>query len=51
MYSPVAANRILIVNGQVLHEGERIAPDVVLEQVRVKAAVLSFKGYRYLVNF
>jgi len=51
MYSPVPANRILIVNGQVLHEGDRVTPDVVLEQVRVKAAVLSFKGYRYLVSF
>jgi len=51
MYSPVPANRILIVNGQVLHEGERVTPEVVLEQVRVKAAVLNFKGYRYLVNF
>jgi general secretion pathway protein B len=51
MYSPVAANRILIVNGQVLHEGDRVTPEVVLEQVRVKAAVLSFKGYRYLVSF
>lgn len=51
MYSPVRANRILIVNGQVLHEGDRITPELVLEQVRVKGAVLAFRGYRYLISF
>ena len=51
MYSPVRANRILIVNGQVLHEGEKITPELVLEQVRVKGAILVFKGYRYSIAF
>ncbi|MES2100242.1 MAG: general secretion pathway protein GspB [Pseudomonadota bacterium] len=51
MYSPKAADRILIVNGQVLHEGDRIAPELTLQQIRVKAAVLSFKGYRYTIAF
>lgn len=51
VYSPVRADRMLIVNGQVLHEGDRITPDVVLEQVRVKGAVLAFRGYRYLISF
>lgn len=47
MYSPVAANRIVIINGQVFHEGDRIAPDLVLHQIKPKSAVLAFKGYRY----
>lgn len=51
MYSPKAADRILIVNGQVLHEGDRIAPELTLQQIRLKAAVLSFKGYRYTIAF
>jgi general secretion pathway protein B len=51
MYSNTPADRILILNGQVLHEGDRIAPELVLQQIRLKAAVLSFKGYRYTITF
>jgi general secretion pathway protein B len=51
MYSPVPANRILFINGTVFHEGDKLAPDLVLQQIRLKAAVLSFKDYRYLLNF
>ena len=51
MYSPVPANRVLIVNGQVAPEGSQVAPDLVLEQIRVKSAVLKFRGYRYSLPF
>jgi general secretion pathway protein B len=51
MYSSTPANRILIINGTVFHEGDKLAPDLVLQQIRLKAAVLSFKDYRYLLNF
>ena len=51
MYSATPANRIVIVNGLVLHEGDRVAPELVLEQIRQKGAVLSFRGYRYAVGF
>ena len=51
VYSPTPANRLVIVNGQVLHEGERINPELTVQQIRVNAAVLSFKGYRYLLAF
>jgi general secretion pathway protein B len=51
VYSPVPANRFMFVNGQVLHEGDVIAPGVVLLQIRVKAAVLTVSGYRYLMNY
>jgi general secretion pathway protein B len=51
VYSPVPANRFMFVNGQVLHEGDVIAPGVVLQQIRVKAAVLTVSGYRYLMNY
>ena len=47
MYSETPANRMLIINGQLLHEGDKVAPDLTLEQIKLKAAVLKFKGYRY----
>ena len=51
MYSANKADRILIINGQVLHEGDAIAPGLMLEQIKLKAAVLAFKGYRYAIAF
>lgn len=51
MYSTTPADRIVIINGQVLHEGDAIAPGLVLQQIRLKAAVLVFKGYRYAIAF
>ncbi len=51
MYSAKPADRVLIVNGQVLHEGDRIAPDLTLQQIRLKGALLDFKGYRYAIAF
>lgn len=51
MYSPTPANRIVIVGGQVFHEGDRITPDLVLHQIRQKSAVLGFKGYRYELTY
>ena len=51
MYSSTPSSRILILNGQVLHEGDKIAPDLVLQQIRLKAAVLLFRGYRYSIAF
>jgi general secretion pathway protein B len=51
MYSESAANRMLIVNGQLLHEGDTAAPDLVLEQIKLKAAVWRYKGYRVQTGF
>ena len=31
--------------------GNKITPDLVLEQIKLKAAVLSFKGQRFSMNF
>ncbi len=50
-YSAQAAYRMLIVNGQVLHEGDEPAPGLTLETIRQKDAVLRFKGYRYSVAY
>ncbi len=51
IYSQNPASRFLMVNGQVMHEGDSIAPGLVLEQIRLKSAVLGFKGYRVGITF
>jgi len=51
IWSESAANRMLIVSGQLLHEGDTAAPGVVLEQIRPKSAVLRWKDLRYEVSF
>jgi general secretion pathway protein B len=51
MYSTKPADRILIINGQVLHEGDAIAPGLVLQQIRLKAALLSFRDHRFTIAF
>jgi len=51
MYSKNAADRMLIVGGQILHEGDTIAPDLKLEQIRLKSAVFRYKAYRYEVSY
>lgn len=51
VHSENAAQRLLIVGGQVLNEGAELAPGVVLEQIRARTAVLRFRGYRYSVPY
>jgi general secretion pathway protein B len=50
-YSASRANRMLIVNGQLYHEGDIVAPNLHLEQIRLKSAVLRYKNYRYSVGY
>jgi general secretion pathway protein B len=51
VYSSNRAQRLLIVNGQVVNEGADLGAGVVLEEIRPKAAVLRFRGARYTVGF
>lgn len=51
VHSDNAAQRMLIVGGQVVSEGAELAPGLVLEQIRANAAVLRFRGYRYSVSY
>jgi len=50
-YSNDAASRMVIINGQVFHEGDKIANGLVLEKIKLKAAVLAWKGWRYQVDY
>ena len=51
VYSANRAQRMLIVDGQVVNEGADLGGGVVLEEIRPKAAVLRFRGGRYNVGF
>lgn len=50
-YSPNPKFRLLMVNGQMYQEREKPLPNLVLEQINPKSAVMSYKGYRYRVNY
>lgn len=47
VYSAQPSARIVIVNGQVFQEGQTLAPDLQLEQIRPKSAVFSIRGQRF----
>lgn len=51
IYSPNRSNRLLIVDGQVAHEGDSVAPGVVLEQIQPRSAIFRFRQYRYEVQY
>jgi general secretion pathway protein B len=51
MHSSNAASRMLILNGQVFQEGDAVTPDLVLEQINLKSAVLVYKGQRYSISY
>ncbi len=51
MYSDKPASRMLIINGQLFHEGDALNPNLTLRQIRLKSAVLEFRGYRYELNY
>ncbi len=47
VYSPAAANRIVILNGQVFREGDQPAEGLTVEQIGLKSTVLVFRGVRF----
>jgi general secretion pathway protein B len=51
MYSKNPADRLLLIDKVLRHEGEELAPGLVLEKLQPKAAIFSFKGYRYRVPY
>lgn len=51
MYSDNPASRMLIVNTQLFHEGDKLGPDLTIEEIKLKSAVLRFKGYRYSLSY
>lgn len=51
MYSDTPANRLLILNGQLLREGDVLAPGLSLESIRLKEAVLVHRGERFRITY
>lgn len=51
VHSDNAAQRMLIVGGQVMGEGAELAPGLVLEQIRAKTAVFRFRGLRFSLPY
>ena len=51
VHSSNPAQRILIVNGQVLNEGATLAPDLLLETIGPRSAVLNLRGTRFRLDY
>ncbi len=51
VYSTNPAQRMLIVNGQVVNQGADLGSGVTLEEIKPKSAVLGFRGGRYSVAY
>lgn len=51
IYSKNAADRLLLIDKVLRHEGEEVAPGLTLEKLQPKEAVFNFKGYRYRVPY
>jgi len=51
IYSPNPADRLLLIDKVLRHEGEEVAPGLVLEKLQPREAVFSFRGYRYRVPY
>jgi general secretion pathway protein B len=51
VYSKDPTARSLIVNGQLYRERDRLTQELSLEEIKLKAAIFSFRGYRFEVVF
>ena len=51
MYSRNPADRLLLIDKVLRLEGEEVAPGLVLDKLLPRAAVFTFKGYRYRVPY
>ena len=51
MHAEQAALRIVILNGQVFHEGDKLSPELQVQQIRLKSVVMSHRGQRFELPF
>ena len=47
VYAEQSAQRMVIVNGQVFHEGDRLGADLQVQEIRLKSVVFSQRGQRF----
>lgn len=50
-YSENPSSRMLIINGQIYHEGDKLTPELTLQQIQLRTAILNFRGYRYAISY
>jgi general secretion pathway protein B len=50
-YSDQPASRMVIINGALYHEGDRLTSELTLQRIALRSAVLSFRGYRFSINY
>lgn len=50
MYSANPADRMLLVDKRMLHEGDEIVAGLMLESILQKGAILRYKGYQFQIN-
>ena len=50
MYSPNARSRMVILNGQVFREGDKLAEGLSVERIGLKSTVLAYRGVRFELN-
>ncbi len=51
MYSDNPGSRMLVINSQLFHEGDKLGPDLTLEEIKLKSAVLRYRSWRYGVTY
>ncbi len=51
IYSKNPADRLLLIDNVLRHEGEELGPGLTLETLQPKSAVFNYKGYRYRVLY
>ncbi|MCW5658081.1 MAG: general secretion pathway protein GspB, partial [Burkholderiaceae bacterium] len=51
VYSDTPAQRMVILNGQVMREGDALSDELQIEQIRPRSAVLRVRGQRFEMPF
>jgi general secretion pathway protein B len=51
VYADKPADRRLFVRGTGYGEGDKLGPNLILEEIQERSAVLRYKGYRYRISF
>ncbi|MFI4939541.1 MAG: general secretion pathway protein GspB [Burkholderiales bacterium] len=51
IYAKNPADRSVLIDKRLLHEGDQISPELVLEKMMPNGAVLNYNGYRYRVAY
>lgn len=50
VYSENPAQRLLLVNGQVLTQGSRVSPELTLDEIQPRASSFTFRGTRFKLS-